>query len=123
MRSTYLFLSVAAPLASAFVIPDGSVLAEIVSETRPAANGQLSKADVKTSLVGISPDRHRGWGRDGDWPDDDDDDECPKHGDWPGCDEDPHEKWPGSDCPGRGGWPDDDDDDQTRRLGKTWGLT
>ncbi|KAJ5245243.1 hypothetical protein N7489_005339 [Penicillium chrysogenum] len=131
MRSTYLFLSVAAPLASAFVIPDESVLAEIVFETRPAADDQLSKADGETRLKGISPDGHRGWGRDGDWRDDDeyprrgdwpghggwgrhgdwpDDDEYPEHGEWPGYDEDPHERWPGDDCPRRGGWPDDDDE-------------
>ncbi|KAJ5036165.1 hypothetical protein NUH16_004033 [Penicillium rubens] len=178
MRSTYLFLSVAAPLASAFVIPDESVLAEIVFETRPAADDQLSKADGETRLKGISPDGHRGWGRDGDWRDDDeyprhgdwpghggwgrhgdwpdddkypehgdwpghggwgrhgdwpdddkypehgdwpghggwgrhgdwpDDDEDPEHGEWPGYDEDPHERWPGDDCPRRGGWPDDDE--------------
>ncbi|CAG8167148.1 unnamed protein product [Penicillium nalgiovense] len=130
MRSTYLFLSVAAPLTSAFVIPDEGVLAEIVSGTRPAANDQLSKADVETSLSGISPDGHRDWGRDGDWRGDDgyprhgdwpghgdwrrhgdwpDDDKCPEHGDLPGYDEDPQERWPGGDRPRRGRWPDDDE--------------
>ncbi|CAI7632031.1 unnamed protein product [Penicillium viridicatum] len=87
MRSTYLFLSVAAPLASAFVIPDETILAEIVSETR-AAN-DLSKAGG--GIKGISPDEHR-WGRHGDWRDDDG---YPSHGDWPGYDEDPHGRWPG----------------------------
>lgn len=42
MRSTYLFLSVATPLALALVIPDESMLAEIVSETRSAVNDQES---------------------------------------------------------------------------------
>ncbi|CAG8893593.1 unnamed protein product [Penicillium egyptiacum] len=128
MRPTYLFLSVAAPLASAFVIPDENILADVVSETRPAANHQLSKADVEMSLLSISPDGHRGWEKDRDWRDDDgyprhgdwpghggwqrhgdwpDDDEYPGHSDWPGYDEDPHGRWPGGDCPRQGGWPDD----------------
>ncbi|KGO39003.1 hypothetical protein PEX1_031410 [Penicillium expansum] len=100
MRSTYLLLSVTASLASAFVIPDESILAEIVSETR-AANDHLSKADV----LDISQDEHRGWGRHRDWYDHD---EYPWHGDWPGYDEDPHGRWPGGDRPIHGGWPDDE---------------
>lgn len=35
MRTAYLLLSVAAPLASALVIPDETVLAEIASQTPP----------------------------------------------------------------------------------------
>lgn len=113
MRSTYLFLSVAAPLASAFVIPDESILAEIVSETRAAANDHLSKADGEMSLLDISPDEYRGWGRDGDWRDDDG---YPRHRDWPGYDEDPHGRWPGGDRPRHGEWPGHQDDDEDRRY-------
>ncbi|KAJ5961265.1 uncharacterized protein N7479_008415 [Penicillium vulpinum] len=145
MRSTYLFLSVAAQLASAFVIPDESILADIVSETRQPVNDQLAKADVDMSLLGISHNEHRGPGRHGDWRDDDeyprhgdwpghgdwrrhgdwpDDDECPEHGDWPGYDEDPHGRWPGDEHPGYGrrpgygGWPGqgDDREDRYRRI-------
>lgn len=105
MRSTYLFLSVAAPLASAFVIPDESILAEIVPETR-AANNRLPKADGE--IKGTSPDEHRGWGRHGDWHDDDG---YPPHGDWPGYDEDPHGRWPGGDRPRHGRWPGHRDDE------------
>ncbi|CAI7608455.1 unnamed protein product [Penicillium glandicola] len=137
MRSTYLFLSVAAPLASAFVIPDESILAEIVSETHKAANDDVSKADIEISLLGISPDEHRdwgidedwhdeyprhgdwpghgGWGRHGDWPDDNG---YPWHDDWPGYDEDPHGQWPDDDelpgygrRPSHGGWPGHRDDE------------
>ncbi|KGO76638.1 hypothetical protein PITC_091610 [Penicillium italicum] len=116
MRSIYLFLSVAASLASAFVIPDESILAEIVPETR-AANDHLSKADVERSPGGISPDEHRGWGRHGDWHDDDEDPPHgdPPHGDWPGYDEDPHGRWPGGDRPRHGGFPDDDRPGHGRR--------
>ncbi|KAJ5615241.1 hypothetical protein N7537_000355 [Penicillium hordei] len=89
MRSTYIFLSVAAPLASAFVIPDESILAEIVSETR-TANDRLSTAGGE--INGIYSDEHRAWGRHGDWRDDDG---YPSHGDWPGYDEDPQGRWPG----------------------------
>ncbi|KAJ5162665.1 uncharacterized protein N7500_004495 [Penicillium coprophilum] len=141
MRSTYLFLSVAAPLVLAFVIPDESIL-EIVSETHSAGCEQVSQADVDTSLLEISPDKHRspggdgywhdddeyskhgdwpghgGWGRHGDWPHDD---EAPEHGDWPGYDEDPHGRWPGDDerpgygrRPGHGGWPGHRDDGEGR---------
>lgn len=42
MRSTYLFFSVATPLALALVIPDESMLAEIVSESRSAVIEQDS---------------------------------------------------------------------------------
>lgn len=119
MRSTYLFLSVAAPLALAFVIPDETILAEIVSETR-AAN-DLSKAGG--GIKGISPDEHRGWGRHGDWRDDDG---YPSHGDWSGYDEDPHGRWPGHrdddedrhypPHPGHGECRDDHDHDRHRPI-------
>ncbi|KAJ5515057.1 hypothetical protein N7463_004609 [Penicillium fimorum] len=140
MRSTYLLLAVAIPLASAFVIPDESILAEIVSETRPAASDHVSKIDFEMSLLGISPDKHGGPGRGGDWHDDDDysrhgdwsehggwerhgewpDDEYPEYGDWP---EDPHGRWrPGDDerpgygrRPGHGGWPDEGEE-RYRRI-------
>ncbi|CDM34769.1 FAS1 domain [Penicillium roqueforti FM164] len=119
MRSTYLFLSVAASLASAFVILDESILAEIVSETRPATNDP-SQADAEMSLLGISPDEHRGWGRDGDWRDDD---EYPEHGDWLG-----YGRWPGGDRPRHGGWPEHgewpgyrgDCEDRHDRDGRPW---
>ncbi|KAJ5834097.1 hypothetical protein N7447_000123 [Penicillium robsamsonii] len=114
MRSTYLFLSVTASLVLAFVIPDENILAEIVSENRTAVSDHVSKIDVEMSLLGISPDKHGGWGRHGEWPDN----ECPEHGDGPGYDEDPHERWrPGDDeppwygrRPGHGGWPDEGED-------------
>ncbi|KAJ5407172.1 hypothetical protein N7465_008456 [Penicillium sp. CMV-2018d] len=118
MRSTYFFLSVAAPLALAFVIPDETILAEIVSETR-AAN-DLSKAGG--GIKGISPDEYR-WGRHGDWRDDDG---YPSHGDWPGYDEDPHGRWPGHrdddedryypPHPGHGECRDDHDHDRHRPI-------
>ncbi|CAI7573579.1 unnamed protein product [Penicillium discolor] len=120
MRSTYIFLSVAAPLAAAFVIPDENILAEIVPETR-AANGPLSKAGG--AIKGTSPDEHRGWGRHGDWRDDDG---YPSHGDWPGYDEYPHGQWPGHrdddegrhypPHPGHGGCRDDHDHDRHQPI-------
>ncbi|KAJ5385504.1 hypothetical protein N7517_003415 [Penicillium concentricum] len=115
MRSTYLFLSVATPLVSGFVIPDESILAEIVSETRPAASGHVSKIDVDMSLLGISPDRRRGLGRGGDWHDGD---EHPRHGDWPGHrghgGRGRHGEWPDDECPEHGGWPGYDQDPHGR---------
>lgn len=120
MRSTYIFLSVAAPLASAFVIPDERVLADIVPETR-ATNDRSSKAGGE--INGISPDEHRGRGRYGDWRDDDG---YPSHGDWPGYDEDPHGRWPGHrdddedrhhpPHPGHGECRDDNDHDIHRPI-------
>ena len=119
MRSTYLFLSVAATLASAFFIPDETILAEMVSETRPTANDHSSQADSEMSLLGISPDEHRGWRRDRDWRDDDED---PEHGDWPGYDNDPHGRRPGGDRPEHGGWPGHrgDGEDRHDRDGRPW---
>ncbi|KAJ5774783.1 hypothetical protein N7457_009679 [Penicillium paradoxum] len=111
MRATYLFLSVAAPLALALVIPDETILAEIVSETRSILKDQddaLSKANVETSLIEISPEERGGWRRDQDWPDGD---EYPGH-EWPGYDEAPHRRWPGyEDDRPRHGWPGHRDDE------------